>query len=244
MSATDRTRIGFDRTIHSEWLDAVVARVLIGETVEETTRFLWKFLEDIELGSTISSGRGKTLTVLNRVWVSVPKGAKPLKHAALKAVGGASGETRIAIHWAMVVGTHPFFLDVATHTGQLIKLNGQANRSQIKRRMTETWGDRSTVERAIQHVLRSMVQWGLLRSGEDKGSLVGPPHRINISDELGQLLVHSVLIGNGKTMQLSNLLNHPAIFPFSIRPMVRDLMGNPIFQVQRQGDQSDLVDLA
>jgi hypothetical protein len=34
--------------------------------------------------------------------------------------------------------------------------------------MTETWGDRSTLERTIQHVLRSMAQWGLLRVGERK----------------------------------------------------------------------------
>jgi hypothetical protein len=243
MSATDKTRIGFDRTIHSEWLDAAVARVLIGDPVEETTRFLWDFLEDIEPGSTHSSSRGKTLTVLNRVWISVPDRAKPLRKAALKSIVEASGETRIAIHWAMVVGTHPFFFDVATHTGQLIKLHGHANRSQIKRRITETWGDRSTVERAIQHVFRSMGQWGLLRSGEDKGSLIGPPRRININDELGQLLVHSVLVGSGKAMQLSNLLKHPAIFPFSIRPTVRDLIESPIFRVQRQGDQSDLIDL-
>src|SRR5208282_2112462 len=40
----------------------------------------------------------------------------------------------------MVIGTRPFFLDVATHVGKLINLHGQAIRSQIKRRMTETWG--------------------------------------------------------------------------------------------------------
>ena len=171
MSMPDRRRIGFDRTIAAEWLDAAVARVMTGEPADATRKFLWEFLEDVEPGTTNNSSRGKTLTVLTRIWVSVPKQAEPLKRAALQCVAATSGENRIGVHWAMVAGTHPFFFDVATHVGKLIKLHGQANRSQIKRRMTETWGDRSTLERTIQHVLRSMAQWGLLRAGEEHGSL-------------------------------------------------------------------------
>lgn len=239
-----RTRIGFDRTISSEWLDVALARVMTGETPESTRNFLWDFLEDVEPGTTNNSGRGKTLTVLTRIWVSVPKEAEPLKRAALKCVASTLGEDRIGVHWAMVTGTHPFFFDVATHLGKLIKLHGQANRSQIKRRMTETWGDRSTLERTIQHVLRSMVQWGLLRFGKEHGSLIGPPHRLNISAEVGQLLVHSVLVAQGKGMPSSDLVNHPALFPFAIRMTAREMMHNSNLQVQRQGDRSDFVELA
>jgi hypothetical protein len=240
----DRTRIGFDRTISFEWLDAAVARVMSGEPPEHSRKVLWEFLEDVEPGNTNNSGRGKTLTVLTRIWVSVPKQAEPLRQAALKCVASTSGEKRIGVHWAMVSGTHPFFFDVATHVGNLIKLNGQANRSQIKRRMTELWGDRSTLERTIQHVLRSMAQWGLLRSGKEHDSLIGPPQRINIDDDVGQLLVHSVLLGHGKGLPFSQLIGHPSLFPFAVHSTARDLMRNPVFRVQRQGDQSNLVELA
>src|ERR1700687_368295 len=108
----DRRRIGFDRTISFEWLDAAVARVMSGEEPEGTRKFLWDFLEDVEPGTTNNSGRGKTLTVLTRIWVSIPKQAQPLKQAALKRVASTSGEERIGVHWAMVAGTHPFFFDV------------------------------------------------------------------------------------------------------------------------------------
>ena len=59
MSVSNRTTIGFDRTIHLEWLDAAVARVVLGGPSEETRKFLWDFLEDVELGTTNNSGRGK-----------------------------------------------------------------------------------------------------------------------------------------------------------------------------------------
>ena len=243
MSTPDRTRIGFDRTILSEWLDAAVARVVSGEAPDETRKFLWDFLEDVEPGTTNNSSRGKTLTVLSRIWVSVPKPAEPLKQEALKYVALAAAEKRIGIHWAMVVGTHPFFFDVATHVGKLLKLHGQANRSQIKRRMIDSWGDRSTLERTIQHVLRSIAQWGLLRPGTERGSLIGPAQRINISDGVGQLLVHSVLLGHGMGLPLSNLIDHPAMFPFELHLTARDLTGMPAFRVQRQGDRSDFIAL-
>ena len=79
-------------------------------------------MKDVEPGTTNNSSRGKTLTVLTRIWVSVPKQAEPLKQAALKCIAATSGEKRIGVHWAMVAGTHPFFFDVATHVGKLIKL--------------------------------------------------------------------------------------------------------------------------
>jgi hypothetical protein len=143
----------------------------------------------------------------------------------------------------MVAGTHPFFFDVVTHVGKLLKLHGQANRSQIKRRMMERWGDRSTLERTIQHVLRSIVRWGLLRAGKEHGSLVAPAQLINVTDDVACLLVHSVLLGHGRELSFSHLINHPALFPFALRITVRDLMRNPIFRVERQGDQSDIVEL-
>ena len=240
----DRRRIGFDRTIAAEWLDAAVARVMTGEPPDATRKYLWEFLEGVEPGTTNNSSRGKTLTVLTRIWVSVPKQAEPLKRQALKCVTSASGEKRIGIHWAMVAGTHPFFFDVAMHVGKLIKLHGLANRSQIKRRMTETWGDRSTLERTIQHVLRSMAQWGLLRAGEEDGSIIGPIQRISLGDEVSQLLLQAVLLGHGKGLPFSHLIDHAALFPFAVQVAARDLMCNPIFRVQRQGDQSDFVELA
>jgi hypothetical protein len=214
-----------------------------GEAPEAARKFLWDFLEDVEPGKTNNSGRGKTLTVLSRIWVSVPIQAEPLRRAALKCLAYASGDSRVGVHWAMVAATHPFFFDVATHVGKLIKLNGQANRSQIKRRMIENWGDRSTLERTIQHVLRSITRWGMLHAGPEHGSLIAPAKLMSVNDELAQLLIHSVLLGRGRALSFSDLTNHPALFPFKLQITVRELMRNPMFRVQRQGDQSDIVEL-
>jgi hypothetical protein len=109
--------------------------------------------------------------------------------------------------------------------------------------MTDDWGDRSPLERTIQHVLKSMTQWGLLRVGEDHGSLVPSAQRTLIGTDAGLLLVKAVLIGHGKGLPVASLIDHPALFPFSLQLAGQSLAQDKRFRVQRQGDQSDFVEL-
>jgi hypothetical protein len=243
MNLGRKSTIGFDRTIHIGWLDITAARVLRDETPSEIRKVLWDFFEDLIPGNTNNSGRGKTLTVLTRIWLTVPDQVQPLRASALKCLASANGESRVAIHWAMVLGTHPFFFDVVTHVGKLLALHGEANRSQIKRRMTESWGDRSTLERTIQHVLKSIAQWGILNAGSNKGSLVAACNPIRVSEEISELLVHGALLSQKRGLSLLQLAGHPALFPFKLQLNAGRLRKHKGLQVQRQGDQSDLVEL-
>jgi hypothetical protein len=109
--------------------------------------------------------------------------------------------------------------------------------------MMDVWGDRSTLERTIQHVLRSMTQWGLLQAGSEHGSLVGVDHKFRVSGVVSQILAHSILLGQGKGMTYSNLREHPAFFPFKLDVHLADLIASSTFIVHRQGDQSDLIEI-
>ncbi len=158
-------------------------------------------------------------------------------------MASATGEERVAIHWAMVIGTYPFFCDAAANVGKLLALNGQANLSQVGRRMTESWGDRSTLPRAIQRVLRSMVQWGVLRDGSARGTFVAPTKRTAVPDQIAELLLQALLVSHGRGMQLSQLIGHPALFPFSIHLSSTALRKSGCMLIQRQGDQTDFIEL-
>jgi hypothetical protein len=142
----------------------------------------------------------------------------------------------------MAIGTYPFFCDVAGNVGRLLALNEQVNLSQLERRMTETWGDRSTLPRAIQRVLRSMVQWGVLRDGPVKGTFVAPSRRIDLPDAISELLLQAILVSNARGMALSHLTGHPALFPFEVHVTAASLRKSGRIQIQRQGDQTDFVD--
>lgn len=67
---------------------------------------------------------------------------------------------------------------------------------------------------------------------------------IRIDNNVSQLLVHAVLLGQGKGLAFSQVLEHPALFPFKLGLPIRDLIASPAFHVQRQGDQTDFVEIA
>jgi len=144
----------------------------------------------------------------------------------------------------MSVACYPFFAEVAAHVGKLVALNGHANLSQIVRRMKETWGDRSTLPRAIQRVLRSMMQWGALREGEEKGAFVLPERRIVLSEITAELVVQAVLVSHGGGMGLIQATSHSALFPFHVRLNAFNARKSDQLRVLRQGDQTDFVELA
>lgn len=73
--------------------------------------------------------------------------------------------------------------------------------------------------------------------------LLGPVQRIGMDNDVSELLVHSILVGSGNGLQLARLVNHPALFPFSIHLTAQDLATSRTFRLQRQGDQSEHVEL-
>jgi len=88
-------------------------RVTAAGFLDDVREFLWGLLDGVVGGDTVHSARGKTLTVLMRIWVTVPSIAEPLRAAAIKRIPLASSEERLAIHWAMSVACYPFFAEVA-----------------------------------------------------------------------------------------------------------------------------------
>jgi len=84
----------------------------------------------------------------------------------------------------------------------------------------------------------------VLRTDQQRGALVGPVQRIDMDNHVGELLVRSILVGSANGLQLARLVNHPALFPFAIHPTAQDLARSHSFRLQRQGDQSEHVELA
>jgi hypothetical protein len=236
-------KIGFDRRLELDWLDTVAGRLAAGDSPKEAREAIWKRLEGVLSGETAHSARGKTLTVLAAIWLAIPPDRQPMRAAALVRFNEVAPAERLALHWTMTLAAYPFFLDVAAQTGKLLGLNGDCTFTQVHRRMLERWGERSTLTRAVQRVLRSMVGWGALREGASAGDYQPPPKRLLVAEATHPLLLEGLLHAVGHGLALDSLTGHPALFPFDLHLNPLALRRQPRFRVYRQGDQTDWVEV-
>lgn len=240
---TRKHMIGIDRPVRLEWLDAAAAQLVSGASERDTREHLWKLLEGVVAGDTPQSARGKTMTVISRVWITVPESSRSLRARALERIEDASPDERIATHWALMSAAYPFFVDLATILGKMLRLHGSITLVQVLRRMTESWGDRSTLRPAVQRIIRMMIGWGVLLEGAGKGELRPADHRLKISAPFAELLFEGALLSSAASISLSDLRSHPSFFAYDVSATATDLRNAKQFELHREGSELDVVAL-
>lgn len=239
-----RANIGLDRRLDLEWLDAAAGKAASGASADEIRSYIWEYLEGVVSGKVHGSARQKTTTVLHHIWGDVPKASVELRERAIARFADCTADERLALHWAMMVGTYPLFTDAASAIGRLLMLQGQFTLAHLTRRLVEAWGERSTLERAGQRVVRSMVQWGVLKDTESHGFYEAVPQRKKVGPAVGILLIEAFLVdADESSVQLDQLTGHPALFPFDLDMNASHVRSAAQFRVHRQGLDSDVVEL-
>ncbi|WP_420632849.1 hypothetical protein [Candidatus Palauibacter sp.] len=240
--------VGFDRKIRAGWLDVTARLAAAGLSPSTIRDELDEVLDGEVSGEGPHSARGKTKTVLLHVWVTVPQGVVPLRDEALGVVGSGGGAPDLRpLHWGMCLTTYPFFRDVAAITGRLLSLQGSVTLAMVSRRIAERCGARSTVLRASQRVVRSMVEWGALSETGQRGVFrSGPP--IGVLDAVpgdgwlaGWLLEAALFASGRQSMRVESLARHPMLFPFQTGATARDATARTRLDLFREGAGEDVV---
>jgi hypothetical protein len=234
--------IGFDRKIHIAWLDAIAADVKAHQSLREARENLSTRLSEELSGEGTHSAKGKTITVLLRIWAIPTAQHVALRDAAVQFLDEMTTRERIWLHWGLALVTYPFFRDVAIATGRLLALQGHVALSQLSRRMQEVWGQRSTLVRAVQRVARSFIEWGVLVETNEKGIYKAAPRRGTREILVQAWLVEAALRASGTQMvAFRQICESPALFPFTMTIQSYELGGNPRLDMVRQGLDEDLV---
>lgn len=239
-----RAQLGFDRKLELSWLDLTAAKATEGKSADVIREELLGELRSLaHQGAKHGSARAKTVRVLLRVWGGVEPELEDLHNRALNLVTAVEPNQRLGLHWAMLMAVYPFFTDHAEIAGRLLRLQDTVSVPQIRRRIAEQWGDRSTVFRTSRHVVRSMVDWGVL---EDAGK--GKYRRGHVVVELPvpvtELLVEALLHDAEKeSLSPDQLQQHGALFPFKYDVSTHALRQSPKLEVHRQGVDREVVTL-
>lgn len=235
--------VGFDRKIRLAWLDATAEWTAKGMSAQDIRSKL-DFLLDGEVQG--KEARKKTKTVLLRTWHLVPEELLPLRDEALAMRSSQESSGKLALHWGMLAATHPLVWELAGMLGQLLYLQGRVSVSQLRRRVIEEYGDRSTLVRASQRLMRSFSDWGVLKASLEKGVYVpGLVHEIK-DEALSAWLVEAALLAgkSANSRTLSALVNSPSLFPFTLPHKDWKFLENGTrIELYRQNIDEDLVTL-
>lgn len=235
------SRVGFDRKIDLQWLDALADQTAQTDDKKELRNFSHNMLEPQHSNF---DARRKSVTVLLRIWVQVPCEHKKFQREACELLGSIRSDQRIWLHWGMSQLAYPLFRSVAETIGRLLRLQDEFTIGQIERRVFAKWGERSTVRRAVQRIMRSMVEWGVIRDSGAKGVYEKCDGLLRGPEELQLWLLQVCLAaGDGDSMELGQLLNNPILFPFELTVDRSSLRQSSHFDLHRQGLDMDIINL-
>ncbi len=243
---TRSEQVGFSQRIRLEWLEFTANLVLAGSRRSEIVAALGDRLRaELSVGNEPERGnRDKAITILTKVWVTVPGELRPLRDDGLDLLQRLSGDQRMLVHWCMCMAAYPFFGAVADATGRLLQLQGTVGAAQVQRRLREQMGERETVARAARRILRAFIDWGVLLEREKKGFYRFAPKRVVDDLPLSIWAISAMFaVHDAKSRSATSLLRCPHLFPFDVGlPSPRDLEANGAFEVARYGfDQEVLV---
>jgi hypothetical protein len=234
--------IGFDRKLQLDWLDATVAQCQSDKDPDRVRRDLDRLLENEIVGD---KARRNTLTVLMRIWVKVPVEHMGIRDEGLALATQVAPTERLWLHWGMSLLAYPFFRDVAATVGQLGRLQGDFSQAQVQRRMIEGWGQRTTLERAVQRIVRTYVEWQVvLDSGRRSGYNLAPAHQTDNGDLALWLMGCALRANEAEQVPLRDMERLPYAFPFELTTFVGDVRRSERFETTRQGLDLEMVAIA
>jgi hypothetical protein len=238
-------QVGFSQRIRLEWLRYTANLVIAGNERETISDELHNMLKD-QLSvdrDVIRGSRGKTVSILMKIWPNVPSGLEGLRNAGLEFLKTLPQDITLPLHWGMAMAVYPFFGAVAARVGRLLRLQGSFSISHVQRRLREQYGERETVSRAARRVIRSFYDWQVIGENGKKG-IYSPADTKKISNvSLILWLIESVLHTTGDLRgSFKEIADSPCLFPFNLdRILPGQLNASGRIEVIKHNLDEDLI---
>lgn len=236
--------VGFNRNIYLSWLDASAALCAeIGDLLtlrERLTAVVAARIADPD-------NQRKAVDILINIWVKSGEASPALRARAVRQYQEATVATdRVWLHYGLTLLYYGFFRDVVTSIGQLSRTQDALTSALVKQRIVASRGQLGSLDKAVERVVFSLRDWGLLAPTGKAHEFAARPQATGASSEDLQawLLACALYAHPGEELPFPDLVHLPALFPFRFTLSVDALRTQPWFAVQRQGAAWDMVRLA
>lgn len=230
--------VGLSRTVRLDWLDAAAALCMENRPPAEIRQQLDKLVESAQPGPV---ERARIVDTLVRIWVKAEPGLKANAIALYPHL--SSREDRLWLHYGMILAQFPFFRLCAATLGQIARTGDTVNRKMIKDRVAAEMGNLGSIERAIERLFKTWVDWGFLVSTGNNLTFKIYSHSMPASTlEIEKWLLTCALAAHpSDAIPYADLVALPELFPFRFSISVDDLRQDKRFEVLRQGGGLEMV---
>jgi len=240
-----RTDIGFGQRVKLEWLrhaQKAVAQEIPLKEIENQVRRLKDPIHPEK------DATRKSWVNVNRTWVTPPDWATPLRDDLIHYLNDHLNDHRdekafFVANWAAAIAAHPFFGHTAEIVGRLGRLKDEIQVEEVKRRVSEKYGDRDFVIRAARYNVSSMLEWGAIEEKGTKGTYYIQPTTISDS-RLAGLLCEAAIQCRNSPIPWEGAFNQPQLFPFIFTIDITEAINsNPRLQVSSHGMSDNIVEI-
>ncbi len=225
--------IGMSRNINFEWLNEVANLVLAEKSEIEIKEALNEYLS-FSINS--PTNLRKTREILMNIWVRTEEKDIKVKKLALEIFNTNKSSNKLVAHWCMMLLAYPVFGDIVTVIGKMADKQFDITTAQVKTRMFDVWGERSTLYHSIDKNIKTLKDIGTLDTIKTGLYKV---EGFNIEDERAvTLIVATLLILKDKLyMRLEELENSYEFYPFKYNLDLEILQTSGLFSFDKFGGE-------
>lgn len=231
-----KVSIGFNRHLEPDWLAQTaswVANGIIGDELKSRIDSMLSSVFDSQVA------KDKTRNLLFGIWAKLPKHIPGQFQADGARLMMEYSEYHLAFHWGMMLAKYPFFVFVVSQIGRLTKLNDTFMYSQLEQRVTENYGDTSTIKRSMQFVVRTLMNLGVLANPKQGVYQLQKPIKIDVPNVKAWLVEANVLSEQLSSRSLNVINDDPVWFPFELSFQAHELTSNQRLELYHQS--SDVI---
>lgn len=232
-----KKKVGLSRAIKIEWLNKVVSLVNEGMAPENIKDAL-----DDYIGFELSDKTNiqKTRNTLMYMWVYPfdDENKNCIRKQALELI--QEDTTYILVmHWCMLLLTYQVFVDATGMIGKISSMQNSFSLAWLKDKMFEEWGERTTLYHALDKIMQTLRQIGVV---ESKNGIYTVKH-YDISDEATKKIILKTILA--LKMQAyyepSELPRVSQMFPFNYSIDPELIFGSQDFEIGNFGGNPVVV---
>lgn len=225
--------IGMSRNINLEWLNKVAELYISGGTESDIRVSLNEYLE-FEIKS--PTNLRKTRTILTNIWVKDTEDMEEFKEIAVDLFKTDKIENILLAHWCLTILAYPVFSDICSTIGNMDSNMSPINNREIKNKMFDLWGERSTLFHSIDKNIRTLKDMGVLSTLE--GNQYGVI-KFTIKDSKAMVFIVKTIVHMRDKLYVSidELNNSSEFFPFEYNIGMDILEESGLFLIDKFGGE-------